>query len=108
MIKPNLNYTKFDVVNMIISLDGQSAIAILKARDNLFLLRSYSLAAEGNWHNLNIMIEGTHIKAKQIDQCKLGKNFNMPYIDNGQYWVIIFDLKKERERINISEVLGLP
>lgn len=52
-----------------------------------------------------LVIEGTFVKAKEVNQDKFGKMFNIPYIDDGVFWVMIFDLHKELCRINVNNIL---
>ena len=52
-----------------------------------------------------LIIEGIFVKAKEVNQDKNGKMFNIPYIDDGVFWVMIFDLQKELCRINVNNIL---
>ena len=59
-----------------------------------------------------LMIEGTYVKAKEVNQDRYGRMFNIPYIDDGVFWVMIFDLNKDQltdpDKIKPGQVLRLP
>lgn len=58
-------------------------------------------------HLLEIKLYGKYIKAKEINQCSKGKVFNIPLIDDGNFWILIFDKRRERRRIDLNELLGI-
>ena len=53
-------------------------------------------------------IKGTHIVSREINQEETGLEiFNIPYLDNGNFWVQIFTFEEEICRVNVNDVLRI-
>ena len=58
-------------------------------------------------HIQQYKIEGNYIKTLEISQNDCGLNFSLPYSDDGEFWVLIFDSIKEIDRVNVTNMLGI-
>lgn len=74
-------YTQFDIINIILTYDSKYAIALLMHLEGSYCIRVYGLEDDKQYGEF--IIEGTRIKAKDIQQNPTGQIFALPYLDVG-------------------------
>ena len=101
--------TEYDILSVQISFDSKYAIAVVFRSDKLSIVRFYSLASEDMSDHFESQheINGYYIKARNIVQNEDGQLFACPYFDNGNFHVMIFNLKETLEKLNVSQILGI-
>lgn len=88
-----------------LSVDSKYLIIILKNSDEHYKIRVVS--SQTFKITLHIDLRGVYIKACAIHQNNNGKVFNVPYLKNGKFHIIVFTFNKVLDNINMSEKVGL-
>lgn len=52
-------------------------------------------------------LEGFYIKANEVSQSKSGDVYNVPYLDDGQFKMIVFNKQKNLDSVNFNLKLNI-
>lgn len=92
--------TVYDVINVIITYDSQSAIAIVNKKDEHFEVQGFSLVTQQPVFKK--CYDGTYIKMNLVEQSDDGKTIAIAYQDNGHFYVNV--MKTDGEEIDHFDV----
>jgi hypothetical protein len=75
-------------------------IAITKTDDRLSEIRQFNLMT----HELTFQenIEGTYIKCNQVQQNNRGDKYSVCYLDDGHFWLRVFDKEARIKEVNLN------
>jgi len=98
--------TAYDIVSTIISNDSSQIICVLKASDERYEICCFRTSDYSNCFRYSM--RGNYIKASEVIQNDLGTCFCCPYLKDGEFQIIVFNIQGQVIRqANVSEMLGL-
>jgi hypothetical protein len=93
--------TVYDVINVVITYDSQTCVAIVNKKDEHFELQGYSL--QTNLQKFKKCFDGTYIKMNLVEQTDDGKTIAVAYQDNGRFFVSVMNTDgQELDHFDVS------
>ena len=109
LTKRSIINTRYSIISMTLSYDSIMAMTVLFDSHKRYLVRMYNLESKHRnmTHCKEYEIKGNYIKTLEIAQNDCGMYYSLPYTDDGEYWVLIFNQNEELDRLNVSKILNI-
>lgn len=98
-------FTQYDVIQIMLTYDSKYAIALLKANESTFYVRIYGLDNDEKY--TEFMIQGARIKANLILQNMSANLFMLPYLDDGEFKILVFKIDGQVCDISLNNFVGI-
>ena len=98
---------KGEISSVLINESSEYALAVIQMEHELSLINVYPLNGIDTSPVLSIELKGEYIKCQNIEQNQSGDLFASAYMDDGNWYLLIFDIEKELVRFDINSHFGI-
>lgn len=93
-------------MNIIINDLKDAILVLVKEADEMYYVQIFDILTKKQ--TVEIPIKGNYIRCEDIQMNESMDNFALPYLDDGYWHLLVFDLQKTIINLNVNELFNIP